>query len=314
MKLACPSCQQSLQVTEVDSGLNAEVNCEECGATVGVAITTTILGAGEPLSSHGGPKAVVAIVNPDLRAAYAAGLRDAGWTVKETGESRDTLQTLGHDVPDVAVVDGGFAPIFGMGLGEIIKKSNVTRGAKVLGLRPEDASNLPVPGADRTLSLVAGADQVVRAAAEMTGRIGSVSLDRTEPSETVSPAQAPVPAPQPAPIPEAPAATATPAAPAVPSGAHAAALRADTPDDPEHAAAQRLARIIVSDIALYNQAAIDEGIRNGNLREAMEPFLGEGRDHYVSRTSDEVRAEKDYFALALEQFVARKEALKTAAA
>lgn len=50
-------------------------------------------------------------------------------------------------------------------------------------------------------------------------------------------------------------------------------------------AARRLARAISSDLALYNEDKIAEGVRNDNLFEVMEDEIQEGRDLYESRVS-----------------------------
>ncbi len=48
-------------------------------------------------------------------------------------------------------------------------------------------------------------------------------------------------------------------------------------------AARRLARAISSDLALYNEDKIAEGIRNDTLFDVMQDEIQEGRDLYQSR-------------------------------
>ncbi len=48
----------------------------------------------------------------------------------------------------------------------------------------------------------------------------------------------------------------------------------------------RLARAIVSDIALYNQEKVKEGIKNDNIFDLLAEELKEGRDHFYTRVSD----------------------------
>jgi hypothetical protein len=50
--------------------------------------------------------------------------------------------------------------------------------------------------------------------------------------------------------------------------------------------AKRLARIIVSDIALYNPKKVDEGIQNDTFFELLEEEIEEGKQHYLSRVSE----------------------------
>ncbi|RME41377.1 MAG: hypothetical protein D6794_00740 [Deltaproteobacteria bacterium] len=62
-------------------------------------------------------------------------------------------------------------------------------------------------------------------------------------------------------------------------------------DNPE--LAFRLARAIVSDIALYNQDKVEEGIKNDNIFELLEEELQEGREHFHSKVSPDL-AERDH--------------------
>ena len=71
-------------------------------------------------------------------------------------------------------------------------------------------------------------------------------------------------------------------------------------------AARRFARIILSDIALYNQGAVEAGVRDGNFEQALAAELKEGRDLYNGRISGEVTATGDYFAEEMSKFVEKK--------
>ena len=62
----------------------------------------------------------------------------------------------------------------------------------------------------------------------------------------------------------------------------------------ERAKAERLARIIVSDIVLYNPEKFDEAAKAGNVVAALDAALGEGRDLFRQRIDERVRGERDY--------------------
>jgi len=51
----------------------------------------------------------------------------------------------------------------------------------------------------------------------------------------------------------------------------------------------RLARAIVSDIALYNQDKVSEGIKSDSIFELMDEELKEGREHFYTRVSPEMQ-------------------------
>ncbi len=75
---------------------------------------------------------------------------------------------------------------------------------------------------------------------------------------------------------------------------------------PMHEKAKRLARLIVSDIVLYNQAAVEEGIRNDNFFEVMSHDIQEARNLYASRVPEEIRKETSYLDDAFTNLIERK--------
>jgi len=62
--------------------------------------------------------------------------------------------------------------------------------------------------------------------------------------------------------------------------------------------ARRLARAIVSDVALYNREKVEQGIKEDNIFEILQDQLTEGREHFVSRVSREL-AESNIFDIAV---------------
>ncbi len=64
-------------------------------------------------------------------------------------------------------------------------------------------------------------------------------------------------------------------------------------------AAFRLARTIMSDIALYNRDKILKGIKNDNIFELLEQEIKEGRDLYKSRVDPELDRKNNFFNRAI---------------
>ena len=62
--------------------------------------------------------------------------------------------------------------------------------------------------------------------------------------------------------------------------------------------ARRLARAIVSDVAVYNRDKVEQGIKDDNIFEILQDQLTEGREHFVSRVSKEL-AESNIFDIAV---------------
>jgi len=82
------------------------------------------------------------------------------------------------------------------------------------------------------------------------------------------------------------------------------------PSEPElpeaHVKARRFARIIVSDIVLYNQARVEEGVRSGAFYQIMADDIGEGRALYLSRVPEEITSGTSYLEEAFADLIARK--------
>jgi len=72
-------------------------------------------------------------------------------------------------------------------------------------------------------------------------------------------------------------------------------------------ALRRFARIIISDIALYNEKEVEEGIRRGTLHELLGKEIAEGRRLYRARLSPGAGVERGFFDHALEEFVNRQQ-------
>lgn len=63
--------------------------------------------------------------------------------------------------------------------------------------------------------------------------------------------------------------------------------------------ARRIARAVVSDIALYNTKKVEEGVRNDTLFDLLKEEIEEGRRYYLSRVDPEIAERTNYFNQAL---------------
>ena len=63
--------------------------------------------------------------------------------------------------------------------------------------------------------------------------------------------------------------------------------------------ARRLARTIVSDIALYNREEIRKGIKDDNVFELLAVELERGNKLYLSRVSPEIQKLKNFYNQAI---------------
>jgi len=82
--------------------------------------------------------------------------------------------------------------------------------------------------------------------------------------------------------------------------------------DEEKAKAIRLARTIASDISVYNESKIVQGIEQDNFFETLKDELEEGRELYRSRVSSEVWTATNFFDRAIvDVILARKGHIKS---
>ena len=63
-------------------------------------------------------------------------------------------------------------------------------------------------------------------------------------------------------------------------------------DNPDHA--KRLARAILSDVAMYNKEKVENGIKNDNIFDVLKEELEEGRQHFLSRVTTDINPDQVY--------------------
>ena len=125
------------------------------------------------------------------------------------------------------------------------------------------------------------------------------------------PAAAPAPPPRPAAAPAAaprPAAAASPASalggddrpstqyiPPAGVGRAASAATPATEDSKKHDDARRFARLLVSEIKLYNEAKVEQGRKNKDLYERLKEDIDRSRQMYDERIGEDIRKASNYF-------------------
>jgi hypothetical protein len=84
-----------------------------------------------------------------------------------------------------------------------------------------------------------------------------------------------------------------------------AALSSPEPDlRRDHQRARRLARVLISDILVYNQEARDRALVEGNLVTALAGEVNKAWELYKSKVASDVLGETDYFKDALNEILA----------
>ncbi|HEX9981861.1 MAG TPA: hypothetical protein VGF69_01235 [Thermoanaerobaculia bacterium] len=125
------------------------------------------------------------------------------------------------------------------------------------------------------------------------------TMERAAPAPAPAPV-APPPAPAPAPAATAPA-TEEPARSSTqyipPAGVRTGnALGGNqTEDAKKHDEARRFARLLVSEIKLYNEAKVEQGRRNRDLYDRLKEDIDRSRQMYDERIGEDVRKQSNYF-------------------
>ncbi|MEZ5330711.1 MAG: GAF domain-containing protein [Thermoanaerobaculia bacterium] len=71
--------------------------------------------------------------------------------------------------------------------------------------------------------------------------------------------------------------------------------RQPSPDEGRHEEARRLARLLVTEIKLYNEEQVEEGLERGDLYSTLQEEIDRSKRIFEERIPAEVRAQADYF-------------------
>lgn len=223
----------------------------------------------------------------------------------------EAILNIQRALPRAVVLDAALPKMFGFQICELMKRNECLREIKVVLVGAiHDQSRYRRPPED-----LYGADayterhqlpEGLRAHLENFGLLataagaapgqsvaesaGSAQMPGAAPPAPAPPAAAPAGPPPAVPTPPAPAApAAAPRAPAPPVAAEPAQSEA-------YEMAARLARIIVSDIILYNQEEFDAAVRTGNVLEALGPQLAEGHALFAERVDPSVGDAQEFLS------------------
>ncbi len=254
---------------------------------------------------------LIAHESDELRQSMTAILESAGFSVIGAANGIDALMIIEQQKPSVAVLDVALPKMFGFEICEVVRRDNELDVVKILLIAAIydktrykrtptslygaddyiEKHHIPDSLADKCVRLGRGDNAPVRE--EQTSQVLSESEEADHESQREQIRETEIAETQVAP---APATTPVPAAPQSHPDVDQKALER----------ARRLARTIVSDIALYNQEKIEEGIRGGNLREVLAAEIAEGRQLFDERIADEVQGLEPYLDTAIDQFIETK--------
>jgi CheY-like chemotaxis protein len=258
---------------------------------------------------------LIVVADPDVEAGKRIMNTLAAWGLQPVlvHDGVEALLTIQRMLPRAAILDAGLPKMYGFQICEMVKRNESLRSMKVVlvgSVHHQGRYRRPpseLYGADVYLEK----PDLPEALGSVLSRLG-YPISLPAPTPVAAPEPAPVvvaqpnasapqpavpvlpvaPAPQPA-VPVQPVAPApqpvTPVQPAAPAAAPAADGMAEL-----RANAERLARIIVSDILLYHPEQFEAGLASGRLAEALDTPIQEGRGFFAQRVDPRVRDERDY--------------------
>jgi DNA-binding response OmpR family regulator len=335
MLLTCPRCSRSFDASEPLQLGESELSCPQCHGSLKVVTAVKIEAMREVRSSpvSSSEKAIlVAVEGSATKEMIQEVLMEKGYETIIASTGEEVMSAFERARPSVALLDVGLSGIMGFELCERIKRNVRFRETKIILV----ASIYDKTRYKREPESLYGADDYIERHHIQDGLISKIEalLDqhaaapRKEPvlrptptaSKPVSPAgrtAAELPGMDDMLLEEAtiyeptlPAAGPEPR-PHAPSSPDQSSKRPPVTGDPEkHEAARRLARLILSDVALYNQKAVEDGIRNNTFRQLLKDELEEGRKLYRSRVSSDIVVVTDYFEQAIEDFIQKRKGKK----
>jgi len=221
----------------------------------------------------------------------------ANMSVAEAKDGVEAFMYIQKFKPNVAILDVALPKMFGFEVCEVLKREEEMKGVRVILL----ASAYDRTRLRRKPENLYGADGYLEKHEIQEGLLPLVQKFLSEPAGGV-----PAPSPESYQAPsektlEEPSSTAPGEAAVQP---HETGYTEEQEKEIEKA--QRLARIIVSDIALYNKDLVDEGVRNGQFFQLLERDIKEGRELYIARVPEWIREKTDFLEESLQNLIETK--------
>jgi predicted Zn finger-like uncharacterized protein len=317
MLIVCPGCKTKFSFDEKKVGADGiKLRCSKCNA-----IFRVIRKSPEPVVAppSGGPshlglpriKVVVANESTAFCKAVTKVLADESFDVYTYNDGREAFNAILELKPDVILLDVALPSMYGFEICDAIRKNPDVASIKAILIASiydktrYKRAPLSLYGADDYIEkhhipdslttmiyrLVSGQKPVeqppdVQSTVEEEAQAASQQLSSSEKNaQEITRQELKL---------DEESATSLPVAP-------------PEPEFPEaRTKARRLARIIVSDIALYNQAKVEEGVMNGTLYELLADDIAEGRALYIRRVSEEIRKDSSYLEDGFAELIAKK--------
>lgn len=319
MLIVCPNCKKRFALDPVSARVSKRLRCSCCRAVF------RLVRKGEGARGCAG-KLKVVIANESLPFCQAVRkvLSGEPFEIFICNDGKEALDAVERIQPELLLLDVALPTMFGFEVCERVRQNPELSGVKIVLI----ASIYDKTRYKRSPNSLYGADDYIEkhhipdSLIPMIYRLASGSapllkrptapelaaqgetraeIRQVEVSETSAPTLNPPPdldlaAPMPAPPQPSPST----------SEAHASFAPVSLPE--VELKASRLARIIVSDIVLYNQGRVEQGVRDGSFYELLADDIREGELLYRQRVPQQVRDTTSYLEDAFEDLIAKKRA------
>jgi predicted Zn finger-like uncharacterized protein len=289
----CPECQTRYRIAREKIGSSgARLRCKKCQTVFRVEAPAEAPAA-PPADVASRPRAIVAEQDPVTAKQIAEYLEQRHISPRILTSGAEALLQLFRDPPDLAVLGGHLPGLSASAIAEVVRRSGSLPRLRLIRVAPGDEAGAP-PEFDAHHTLEPG---------DLCDGLGPL-LERLGLGSPAGPAQSKVSpqAPKPAAAKPEPSTAPKPSAapkPGAPKPKRSPVTSGDA--DPELAAAERLARIAISDIILYNEEKFARAVATGKVVKKLEPELAEARSMFEKRVSEKLRKQRDFLAEELQR-------------
>ena len=317
MLIVCPSCKSKFSFDESKVGAEGiKLRCSKCRAIFKVGRKVSVQAAAPvpvpPPPGDTGIKVVIANESEAFCAAVKKVLDPEPFSVSTFNDGRETFEAVKRLRPDVILLDVALPSMYGFEVCEGIRKDPALAAVKIILI----ASIYDKTRYKRSPHSLYGADDYIEKhhiPDSLTAMIYRLVADQKPveagQSETVAEEEEGQAAPEHLSRTELDAQEITRQVILQDEELETTSqLFSATPQQlPEaHMKAKRLARIIVSDIILYNQNKVEDGVRNGTFYNLLQDDIREGTALYERRVPEAIRGCTSYLNEAFEELIAKK--------
>ncbi len=301
MIIICPQCTTKYKVDETRiSGDILKLRCSKCGQIFLLKKKAVPVPAKEELPViAAGRKILIAHPSSSMREMMGELLREAGFFPLFAKNGVEAISIMEDTHPDVVIVDVALPDIFGFEFPDLIRKDKSLESIKVILV----ASIYDKTRYKRIPQSLYGADDFIEkhhirdSLAAKINRLLSKQEEVKIAPESTEAVQVGVG------VNESPTVE-------IKTDDARKLNEEELLQAPEYLQdiekAKRLARIIISDIALYNQEILEQGIRQDTVEEVLEKDLEEGKKLFKKRISEHIRQQGDFLMESLHELIQKK--------